>query len=798
MLFTIEYNPVKRETVFTKNGQEITDESSKFVKNGKWAHLRLQTWIDELAAALSQELNSREIDLRFVGVKTDADDVREMVETVNAKGDMHIQLSIDERSISENALNLIEGIYEDIQNSPYDELKTKKIERAYQKALNDEFEVNVIATMSAGKSTLLNSLLQTQLLPARNQATTAKITRIRDVDNLHEFEGKFLDESGLVIDSQSSVNYKVLDAMNSSERVFTVELDGNVPFVNDDSSRLVLVDTPGPNNSQDLSHLERTKDVILNQPKTLVLYVMNGTQLGTTDENSLLSLISESMQGSKENRDRFFFVVNKLDTFGKEDDINVAFDNVRAHLEKFGIENPQLFAASARTALGIRTLIPENVTTKEEIRDLRDEADDDGEEEVYDIANEVLKIVKTDRLHMQQYSVTTSRIKKEIDQQIEAARENDNLRELGLLYSGIPTIEAAIRLYVEKYAKSAKIRTVVDSFQEELSRTNVISSLKKDISEDSEKQAAVQKQIQDLSERLDMQDVVADFDKRIEKLDMLKPVEDEVIKVIGEFMNAQVNKQKSLESSYEKVDESALRRLTKELEEYGTTAQMDAAVRIKKIIDVQTNELLDDMQSELKSITSDVDASLDLKELSLENLSLDTVNKEQLQNQIAVQLSKAYSNSDNVTAQETQTKVETHEETYDTGARWYKPWRWGESRYQTRTVEETVEYTVEVEQIGVKAAKDVIGTFFLNFATPVADELQASATKMTQKVQNISRQQFKNAVNDLQASLRKVMHELAETQGESEHLQKSISNNNEKLAWLHKIETRLLDAIELK
>lgn len=798
MLFTIEYNPVKRETIFKKNGAEITDESSKFVKDGKWAHERLQTWIDELADALKQELNSREIELNFVGVKTDADDVREMVESVNAANDMHIQLTVDQRSIDDNSLNLIQGIYEDIQNAPYDELKTKKIDRAYTKALNDEFEVNVIATMSAGKSTLLNSLLQKQLLPARNQATTAKITRIRDNDNMHQFDAKIFDESGKVTDSRQDVDYTVLDKMNSAENVYTVELEGNVPFVDDDSSRLVLVDTPGPNNSQDLSHLERTKDVIVNQPKTLVLYVMNGTQLGTNDENSLLTLISESMQGSKENRDRFFFVVNKLDTFGKEDDINVAFDDVRVHLAKFGIENPQLFAASAKTALGVRTLIPENITTKNQIRDLRDDAEDEGDEEVYDVANEVLKLVKQERLHMQQYSVTTTRIKNEINERIEKAVEEDNYRELALLYSGIPTIEAAIRLYVEKYAKSAKIRTVVDSFQEELKRTNVMATLKRDISENTEKQEAVQKQINDLKARLDMKDVVSEFDQRIDGLDMKKPVETELTKIIRQVMDSLVSKQEQLEASYEKVDEQGLERLTQELNEYGTTTQIDAATRIKKVVDTETGKLLDDMQASLKSIIKDVDDSLQLKEMSLESLSLDTVNKEQLQNQIADQLKKTYNGTDNVVEEEVRTKTETHDEEYDTGARWYKPWSWGKSRYATQTVEETIEYTEQVEQFGVKSGADVIGKFFLDFGTNIEMDLIDSGKKLATQVQTISRKQFKDAVVELQASLRKVMHELEQTQGENAHLEQVIADNNKKLTWLNEIETRLLDAIELK
>ena len=53
---------------------------------------------------------------------------------------------------------------------------------AFDLAMSDDFEVCVVATMSAGKSTLINAMLGSKLMPSKQEACTAIITRIKDED----------------------------------------------------------------------------------------------------------------------------------------------------------------------------------------------------------------------------------------------------------------------------------------------------------------------------------------------------------------------------------------------------------------------------------------------------------------------------------------------------------------------------------------------------------------------------------------------------------------------------------------
>lgn len=94
----------------------------------------------------------------------------------------------------------------------------------------------------------------------------------------------------------------------------------------------MLVDTPGPNNSRDPEHKAATYRMLSESSKPLVLYIMNATQLAVNDDYNLLSHVAESMKvGGKQSRDRFIFVVNKLDDFKKARTV------LKRQLQKLGI-----------------------------------------------------------------------------------------------------------------------------------------------------------------------------------------------------------------------------------------------------------------------------------------------------------------------------------------------------------------------------------------------------------------------------------------------------------------------------
>ena len=115
----------------------------------------------------------------------------------------------------------------------------------------------------------------------------------------------------IYVQHQMILNLKTMKEWNSNEKISKIEIKGDIPFVNADDTRLILMDTPGPNNSRDKAHQETTMRALSESSKTLVLYILNATQLGINDDNNLLNMVSESMKvGGKQSKDRFIFVVN--------------------------------------------------------------------------------------------------------------------------------------------------------------------------------------------------------------------------------------------------------------------------------------------------------------------------------------------------------------------------------------------------------------------------------------------------------------------------------------------------------
>ena len=174
----IKYNPYKLETDAKINGEDVR-EYGPFLKKGK----RLQEWIEKLPDMLREVGNDKNFHIVFRGISPDFEDLQLIAE--NAKKDgFNIMCEHEHATETEDKIPVIEKIFEDIQKCPYDfaELRLPDLRDAFEKAKNEEFSVDVIGTMSAGKSTVINALLAHKLMPSQKKACTAKITEIKDRD----------------------------------------------------------------------------------------------------------------------------------------------------------------------------------------------------------------------------------------------------------------------------------------------------------------------------------------------------------------------------------------------------------------------------------------------------------------------------------------------------------------------------------------------------------------------------------------------------------------------------------------
>ena len=270
-------------------------------------------------------------------------------------------------------------------------------------------EILVMATMSSGKSTLINSLLSKKVLPSSNEACTATITRIKDIDN-DNFIGKAYNEKGELKYEEDNISYEKMIEWNKAEDILTIELQGNIPFVEASEISLVITDTPGPNNSKDKSHRQRLMNMLDgNKYKPLILYVLNATQFGITDDSDLWKSVLKKLENAdKRKKDSFLFVVNKIDTFNEDDDIQKTLKNIKTYLEEKGIIEPNILPVAALPALEIRS---EPKAPKQQLK-----------------RKQFIELINIDEnLHLEKYISLPPKAKQEIENELKQAIEEGAL-----------------------------------------------------------------------------------------------------------------------------------------------------------------------------------------------------------------------------------------------------------------------------------------------------------------------------------------------------------------------------------
>lgn len=214
---------------------------------------------------------------------------------------------------------------------------------------NRVYPTLVVSTMSSGKSTLINALIGTDLLPSMNQACTARAVAILDNDMKSQFEIHAVNKDGnySFIDQASK---KVISDFNRTNDVSEMIIEGEIKGIRNYRKSLLLIDTPGINNSRDMSHEITTKKVLDECTEGLIIYVINAQQIGTCDDSYFMDLVAHKL---KEN-DRFaiLFVVNKMDSIDPDrEKPEELITNCREYIKGKGIENPILVPVSAGSAL---------------------------------------------------------------------------------------------------------------------------------------------------------------------------------------------------------------------------------------------------------------------------------------------------------------------------------------------------------------------------------------------------------------------------------------------------------------
>lgn len=487
--------------------------------------------------------------------------------------------------------------------------------------------------------------------------------------------------------------------------------------------------------------------------KPLVLYIMNATQLAVNDDYNLLSHVAESMKvGGKQSRDRFIFVVNKLDDFKKgEDSVEAAITKVRDYLKDNGIENPNIYPASALTALNIRTILANS--------------DDDNDDDVYEAKGKVRKFNRNEEMHFEKYAPLTPSMRGEVEDMLAKAVAEGDDNQQALIHAGIVPIEAAIRMYVQKYAKTAKIKNIVDTFIKKLESTQSFEKTKQEIATNRDEQKEILAQIDVIKKKLASGEDAKKFKTQIEQINYDKEISKLAQSVI---VAAQKKITKQLSSTDAKLSKRDAESICQVFAKFAEGLQAEVQVKLENLISNHVKKNAEDLLEQYKKKIAELAQDVKVGSVELNPFEL-------MQGDIISDTSALISK---MTKSE---KVKVGEEWIaNTDKKWYKPWTWFQEKGHYKEIYEDKEY-VDGTELAQK------------FFAPIQEllyENSESAVEYAKKQTALIKKEFAKKFDELDAVLQSKLKELEICAKDNENIEARIKETQERLDWLEKFRTR--------
>jgi predicted GTPase len=754
----IKHNPYKVETEITINGNPPKENSALNVKGR-----RLQEWIEDLPRILRDEENADEFKLTFQGTIPDHEDILFVIDSAESIRFEYKNIPAKEE-ISEK-IGSIKDIFSDIVNGPFKELNDDAMKHAFELAMTSDFEVDVVATMSAGKSTLINALLGRKLMPSKQEACTAVITKIKDNDS-DQYTAVVYDKDNNEIERRNNLTLDIMNRLNSNTQVSTIKVEGDIPFVAKGDVSLVLVDTPGPNNARDPAHFETTHGMLAKSSKALVLYILNAGQLSVNDDSILLNKVADSMKvGGKQSKDRFIFVVNKLDDYRKgEDSIESALQKTRAYLEGKGIENPNIYPAASLPALDIiRFLSKDNTMSEDDIDEMEMKAK---------------KFNRNEEFHFDspKYVTLPASVRGEINNILEKARKSEDKYGEALVHTGIIPLEKAIELYVNKYARTAKIKNVVATFEKKLEETRSFENLKESIAGNKEEQAKIKRQIEEVENKLADGKNAQKYKDEVKKVDMTGPVDElnrKSMQMAVERMTKAIEETSEKKLSKAEVEACcrSFERLTREIE---TELKEGLGDKVTEMVNKTTEKLIMIYRKKLASLSAEHNVGfIAINPLELMSGGFSSIeDPEILYEKFKIKYEE---------------KVGSHKENNPERKgflgffKLWKPWKIPVDDLEEK---EAVE--------GQKFADSYFGKF-REHIEKFNDETKKYADEVTESII----QSFEEKFIELDGILAKKLEELKIYTGSAENLKTLLAETEERLQWLTSIQNRVEAILEI-
>jgi ribosome biogenesis GTPase A len=206
-----------------------------------------------------------------------------------------------------------------------------------KKLASNQLHLAVVGQMKRGKSSFINALLGTEILPTGVLPVTSVITEIR-YGVVPEAAILYSTGQREMVVLSALADY-ITESANpgNKKRVASVEISHPSPFL---EAGIILIDTPGIGSTH--AHNTRTTESYLQQVDAAIVVL--------SVDPPITEIESQFVKSLKEDIPKLFFLLNKTD-LASADEVSELACFLRDELTRIQMESPEIFLLSARSAL---------------------------------------------------------------------------------------------------------------------------------------------------------------------------------------------------------------------------------------------------------------------------------------------------------------------------------------------------------------------------------------------------------------------------------------------------------------
>lgn len=316
--------------------------------------------VDEIVDAIVSDYHNQDekIVVVFEGTEDDYKVLERVVNSDKYSGDIELEKSEVYLENASRVLPKIRTIFKQleplVEHCVINKEEVGKEMQKFTEASNDYIPVVVLGNYSSGKSTFINSLLGSEVLPSGDEPVTAKIYKIMKEEDddrasvgfsFHDtirVDVTFTSKTSRVKTSEENEISKLLkDGLNevkdedvlvrlgkalsivnsyendTEEQEISDLIEVTVPFNNgmlaESDSKYVIFDTPGSNSASNGRHLDVLKRAMKDMSNGIPMFVSEYNTLDSTDNEKLYTWINDMAELDS----RFtMIIVNKADNAG--------------------------------------------------------------------------------------------------------------------------------------------------------------------------------------------------------------------------------------------------------------------------------------------------------------------------------------------------------------------------------------------------------------------------------------------------------------------------------------------------